>query len=253
MSWIATAPLPWIGLALAAALLAMLEIGYRVGARIARPEGDGGGGPDLLLSAVLGLLALLLGFTFSLALNRYEARRDLVQQEANALGTLWLRADLMVEPVRTPLKAEILTYAKARLAWSATEVRGAGLAETQAEQARIWALVRTAVRTEPVGELSLALIEATNEAFDVASARASSRVVTIPPRVLQVLGLYALLSALMLGYVLGASGRLHRVAADLLLVLLTLAMALIIDLDRPLGGAIRVSQAPLEAALADMR
>lgn len=252
LNWIASLPLPLIGLSLFAGLIVMLELGYRAPGRLGRADGEGGG-QDLLLSAVFGLLALLLGFTFSLALNRYEGRRELVQREANALGTAWLRADLLEEPARARLKGEIRSYGQVRLAWSETVPAGHSDLATAAAQDRLWGRLREVVRSEPSGELSRSLVESLNEAFDAASARASSRAVTLPGRVLQVLVLYALLSALMLGYVLGEGGRRHRVASMLLLALLALSMTLIMDLDRPLRGAIRVPQAPMETAVAAMR
>jgi hypothetical protein len=65
---------------------------------------------DHLLTAILGLLALLLGFTFSLALNRYETRRELVVQEANALGTTWLRVQLLEPPNKAVLSGLLRQY-----------------------------------------------------------------------------------------------------------------------------------------------
>src|SRR5262249_53004306 len=67
-------------------------------------------GHDYILSAVLGLLALLTGFTFSLAIGRFEVRRDLVLQQANALGTAYLRTQLLPEPHRTRLSGLIREY-----------------------------------------------------------------------------------------------------------------------------------------------
>src|SRR4051812_43090401 len=97
MDWIDTAPLGLVGLALFLILLICVEIGFRVRSAAGSAEGQIGN-QEFLLSAVLGLLALLLGFTFSMALNRYDGRRDLVVQEANAIGTTWLRAQLLREP-----------------------------------------------------------------------------------------------------------------------------------------------------------
>jgi len=99
MSWLETRPLTVIALAIMAALVAAATIGYRGHLWLLHRSGETEPeSHDHLLSAVLGLLALLLGFTFSLALNRYEARRDLVVQEANAIGTAWLRAQLLEPP-----------------------------------------------------------------------------------------------------------------------------------------------------------
>jgi hypothetical protein len=111
MAWLATLPLMGIGLVILVALLAAATIGYRghIWLRQRRGETDTES-HDHLLSAVLGLLALLLGFTFSLALNRYEARRDLVVQEANAIGTTWLRAQLLEPPNSAAMSNLLRSY-----------------------------------------------------------------------------------------------------------------------------------------------
>jgi len=119
MSWLETLPLTVIALAILAALLAAATIGYRGHLWLLHRSGETEPeSHDHLLSAVLGLLALLLGFTFSLALNRYEARRDLVVQEANAIGTTWLRTQLLESPNNTAMSGLLRGYLDARLAWS---------------------------------------------------------------------------------------------------------------------------------------
>jgi len=85
----------FIGLA---SILAMSEIGWQLGTRT---KGRAGSNFSTLESAMLGLLALMLAFTFSMALTRFEARRDAVLTEANAIGTTALRARLLPEPQRS--------------------------------------------------------------------------------------------------------------------------------------------------------
>ena len=242
------APLGLIGLLILLALLSAVELGYRghIGLRRLRGEqGPGKGSPDHLLSAVLGLLALLLGFTFSLALNRYETRRELVVQEANAIGTTWLRARLLEEPARTEMSRLLRVYADARIGWSDHEVRATDMALTARLQQQLWAVAGSAIRADSSPQLSRAVMDAMNESFDLAAARLAARSAHIPGRVLQVLLLYAALSMVMLGYILAANGRHHRIATSLLLMLLSLALTIIHDIDRPRSGAIQVSQQPL--------
>jgi hypothetical protein len=254
MSWFENASLILVGIMILAGLLAVFELGYRGHdwLKVDR-RGNRQPGPDYLLSAVLGLLALLLGFTFSLALNRYETRRDLVVQEANAIGTVWLRAQLLQEPVRATLLGQLRAYADARLAWSEAASDSAALARTGAIQQKLWASTGVAMRSDPSPQLSRGLMDAVNQAFDLASARSAARSAHIPDRVLSVLLLYAAISVIMLGYIQAAGGRVHRIATALLLVLLTLALTVILDLDRPRGGAILVSQQPLADLRVSMR
>src|SRR5262249_23862776 len=91
-----------------------------------------------ILSAVLGLLALLVAFSFGMALNRYEARRELVVTEANALGTAYLRIAILDDPAK--LRSLMLQYARARLAYGEMD-RDSSAAERDAErlQPQIWA------------------------------------------------------------------------------------------------------------------
>jgi hypothetical protein len=250
MAWHETAPLTALGLGALVLLGLGVEAGYRAHRWLGRNR-DGaaasGGQADHLLTAALGLLALLLGFTFSLALNRYEGRRDLVVQEANAIGTVALRAQLLAEPTCGTMADLLRQYVDARLAWSELDDSTASLTQTTALQARLWALTGTAIRTDPSPVVTRGLMEAMNASFDIASARAAARSAHVPAQVLGVLLLYAVLSMAMLGYHLAAGGRPHRIATALLLVLLTLALVVILDLDRPRSGAIQVSQQPLEA------
>jgi hypothetical protein len=249
MSWLETIPLIAVGLIIFALLLAGVEFGYRSHGWLQGRGGAGASrhdGPEHLLSAVLGLLALLLGFTFSLALNRYEARRDLVLQEANAIGTTWLRAQLLEEPNRTAMSKLLRDYVDARIVWSVSTDARPSLVATSAIQQKLWVITGAAVRTDSSAQLSRGVMDAMNGSFDLASARTVARSAHIPDRVLHILLLYAILSVVMLGYIQAANGRPHRVATTLLLVLLTLALIVILDVDRPRSGAIQVSQQPLE-------
>ncbi|WP_336966320.1 hypothetical protein [Sphingobium aquiterrae] len=251
-----TLPLPVVGLGILIALLLAMEAGFLLQRRMkARHPGKSAAAaaPDYLLSAVLGLLALLLGFTFSLTLNRYEARRDLVVQEANAIGTTWLRAQLLEGPNRMAMSNLLRAYAKARIDWSHDPAPVPDSGATEAIQKKLWAETGVAIRTEPSAQLSNGLMVAMNESFDVASARGVARSAHIPDEVLAMLLLYAILSSGMLGHIMANRAQPHRGATTLLLALVSLAMVLILDVDRPLGGAIQVSQKPLEDLRASMK
>lgn len=240
---------------LLAMFLVALELGFRIRQRLERRrEGQpdhGKGGQEFLFSAVLGLLALLLGFTFSVGMSRYEARQALVVQEANAIGTAWLRANLLEEPVRTALRSHFKTYVEARLEWSRT-------GQTDIDrmlqlQDDIWLVTGEALREDTSSALSRTVMEAVNRSFELASAREAAREAHIPDRVLALLILYAFISVLMLGYVSGAAGVLRRGAILLLLIQLSLAIALILDIDRPGTGGVLMSQQPIEMLLLSLK
>ena len=202
-----------------------------------------------ILSATLGLLALLVGFTFALALGRHESRREMVVTEANAIGTAWLRSALVPEPERAVLVDQLRRYADQRLALADAGENGAAISRAEAAtdslHAALWATSVAAVpRMQPATVVPL-LLAAMNDVIDVAGARRAALAARLPPSVLGALVLYALLAAGFLGYVTGAGARRPRLPAALLLLLLTLAFALILDLDRPRTGTITVSQRPL--------
>lgn len=242
-------PLLVIGLVILLTLAGAVALGYRGKVWLQRrsaPSPTTKSGPDHLLSAALGLLALLLGFSFSMALNRFDTRRDLVVQEANALGTTWLRIQLMSEPDRSDMSQLLKRYVDARLLWSEAFADTAAEGPTQALQDDLWTAMGKALRGDSPALLTRGAMDSLNESLDLAAARKALRSAHIPDTVLLVLLLYAVLSMIMMGSVLAASRQTHRGETALLLILLTLAHMVILDLDRPRTGAIQVSQQPME-------
>jgi hypothetical protein len=228
------------------ALLAARECGYllRKRRKASASAGDAEAGDGFTMTSVLGLLALLIAFSFSLSLQRYDARRELVISEANALGTTWLRTDLLDEADRTRLQTLLSRYIDIRVEFgtaSTPEQEATAFRKTEAMQQELWEATSEVVapfRTTPLAAL---LVTTTNESIDLAATRKATREARIPPRILLVLMIYALIAAAMVGYEKGH----HRAATSLLFVLLTLAASVVMDLDRPSTGAIRVSQQPM--------
>src|SRR3954452_11316694 len=105
-------PLPAIYFIGLAGILAVTEIGWQLGIGT---KGGGGSNITTLESAMLGLLALMLAFTFSMALSRFEARRDAVLNEANSIGTTALRARLLPDPHRSETLKLLREYVQIRL------------------------------------------------------------------------------------------------------------------------------------------
>src|SRR5688572_15602531 len=125
-------------------LLLATEAGYRAGAASRSRRGGDGGPPDLgtIPGAVLGLLALLLAFTYSFVTGRADARKQAVVSEANAIGTAWLRAGLVADPHRSELRRLLRQYLDTRIVTD--EVGGdrgrlAGhMAESERVQSQLW-------------------------------------------------------------------------------------------------------------------
>lgn len=239
-----------------ALLCAMLAITALGGSWMRGRQGVGEAGDDssggYLLSATLALLGLLIGFTFSMALGRYDARRAMVVSEANAIGTTWLRAGLVEGPAGDALRTELRAYAQLRVSLPEATDPVAVEDATGTAQARVWNAMRAGLPSLP-GPLTATLVTTTNEMFDAASTRRAEREARIPATVLDVLVVSTLLAGMIVGYVLGGrSLRRHRLVMGLLFVLLALAVTTVLDLDRPWSGTITISQAPMRETLAAM-
>jgi len=248
------APLWLIGIALFLALMLSFRLGLWLRGR-GKHHDDRTDDEGYLLSAALALLGLLIAFTFSLALNRYDSRRLLVVHEADAISTVWLRAGLADGKTGEALQRSIAHYAdlRLRLPRSADQAEAARIeAQSARLQTLLWQDMKVEIATMPA-PVATTLISAMNEMFDIAAARKAERAAHIPSDVLLVLILCAAMSATIIGYVLGSTGRSHRTVTTILFSLLTLALLLTLDLDRPWRGAIMVSQAPMIDMRAGLR
>jgi len=198
-----------------------------------------------IVSSVLGLLAILLGFTFSLAINRYEQRRELVIAHANAIGTTYLRVQLLAPPHRERLSKLLVDYTDNVVALGSAR-RGATsalLAKDDTFLTDIWAATTAAFDSIRPTSLSISLLQTTNDMIDLDSTRRNMRIVHIPREVFSVLLIYLIGAAGVLGFVL-AEGP-GRFAGGFILILLSLSLLLIIDIDRPASGIIREDQTPM--------
>jgi len=244
----------WVTTVLIAALLfGACELGFQIARRTDYEKSDEGH----VLSAVLALLGLLVGFTFSISVNRHEQRRMLVVDEANAIETEYLRAQMLPEPYRTRLADLLRRYADSRLALAAAgEDRSALLREYARADSLKRAMWVTTVEADSLVQpaaLSSLIAGGMNTVIELASSRRAALEARLPSIAFGSLLLFAVVAASMLGFVSGSGKHPRRFAAVVLLLLLALALGLILDLDRPLRGTIRVSQQPLIDARASMK
>ena len=247
-------------LALIAFILALLgasELGRRVGvARIARdPEGlpKGVGAAE---AAVFGLLGLLLAFSFSGAASRFEDRRHLITQEANAIGTAYLRVDLLPPDAQPGMRDLFRRYLDARLeTYRNAEDRAAtaaSLAEDTVLQGEIWSravaeTTRPGIPTQP----AMLLLPALNEMIDITTIRVMATRNHPPPVVFVMLVALGLVGALLVGYGTSVNRQrtwLHPLAFAVILAVTT---CVIVDLELPRLGFIRVDAA--DRILGDLR
>jgi hypothetical protein len=231
------------------AMLVFAEIGRRIGrARLARdPEGLERG-TGTVSSAMFALLGLLLAFTFAGAASRFEDRRHLITDEANAVGTAYQRVDLLPSDAQPAMRALFGRYLDARLAsyqqpGEPTMTRERMAAAT-ALQTEIWNLAITGSTREgvrlPIAQL---LLPALNEMFDITTTREMATENHPPLAIFLLLGILCLIAALMVGYDTSPNQRrgwLHTVIFSLIL---SMTIYVIIDLEFPRLGTIRVDSA----------
>lgn len=229
--------------------LAAAEIGYRWGLRLhrahdaARKEQIGG-----IQGAILGLLALLLGFTFAMSVARYENRRSLVLEDANAIGTTYLRASLLGAPHTQEVQRLLKLYVQARLDFydaGADQAKQRAAEESSATlQRQLWAHAVEAGKDAP-GPLTATFVNTLNEMIDLDAARVNALKTHVPGAVWLLLLIVAACGCYACGYAAGATGARGQFGALILPILVAVVIALIADLDRPRRGFIGISQQPM--------
>jgi hypothetical protein len=209
----------------------------------------------VLQAALLGVVGLLLAFGLSLALGRYEDRRAATVTEANAIGTSYLRSQLLAEPVRTKSLELWPHYTDLALRVSREVPGSAAMRRTTAAegslQRRLWALAGDAIAAAPLASAPRLYVDNVNSTFDAQAARLAALNNRVPGAVLvlEVFGAAVALGLLALHISLLGRGLGAILAAT---VLVTLLLLVIFDLDRPARGLITVPSAPLASVRASM-
>ncbi len=230
-------------------LLLGLEVGYRLGLRARR---RGNPMPQLgpIQGAALGLLGLLLGFSFSGAATRFIERQDIIVREANAIGTAFLRAELLDEPHRARLRTELRGYADDRLELFRTIDPTAEATIQDRLEARhlsIWAAGLEGVRADPA--MTMAVLPPLNETFDLLGVRNASTQRHLPRAVLALLVSCSMLSVGLIAYGCGRDGKRQLIGTGSLVLLIAAALWLTIDLDYPRLGSITMRDDALAAVI----
>ena len=239
---------PLAGLFATTFLLVMLsvECGWRLG-RLQRGQSDREMDAPVgtMVTASLGLLAFLLAFTFQMAASRFDVRRQLVVDEANAIGTAYLRAQLLAG--RNGEIQELLRdYLDARLEAVRTGAIAAGIRQSEALHGELWAEAITVARLDPDSVIASLFIESLNEVIDLHTRRIASGVRTRIPGTIW-LGLFTVagFSLGAMGYQVGLAGSRRSLVIVAVAVTFSTVIWLIADLDRPQEGALKVSQQAL--------
>jgi hypothetical protein len=209
----------------------------------------------ILQGALLGLVGLLLAFGLSLAVSRYENRRANVVTEANAIGTTFLRAQTLPEPIRSRSLELLTEYTKSALRLSdhvpGSAAAQAAVDEEAHQQRQLWALAGQALDRAPTASAPRLYVETLNDMIDQETVRVAALGNRVPTAVLvlEVVGAAVALALLAAYLVIAGRGEIAVVLASMLVAFLLLVT---VDLDRPTRGMIRVPDTVLTNQLASM-
>jgi hypothetical protein len=225
--------------------LVLVGVALEAGFRMSHPRRRLLEGAATLQGAVLALVGLLLAFSFSLSEQRFDLRRHVVVDEANAIGTLYLRTGLWSEPARFRMRDLLRRYLDVRIESYASGIRElAGLApEADRLQYDLWSLLEQEAPRLPAPTLLLST-QALNQVIDLGTVRRAEFENRLPDSVVYMLLLAVLGAGLLIGY--RPEGKQRGVALwAIFAVLVSGLLFVLLDLDRPRRGLIQVSQRPL--------
>jgi hypothetical protein len=238
----------WIIILLAGIMALAIESGYRIGRRdMHRTSELSRNQINTIQSSLLGILALILGFTFSIALDRYNSRSSAEIAEANAIGTAYLRSELLPESVRPQIQSAIKEYLSVRMQDSTISLdrqteREALLNRAVQLQTTLWDYAIEVSTTDPNPVTSGLFVQSLNEMIDNYSIRLAEINRHIPEFVLVLLYSAFIVTGGMIGYTAGLADHRPAFATYIMVMLIILLLFMVIDLDRPRSGIIQVSQ-----------
>lgn len=225
-------------------MLGLLELGRRLGVRRMERDGDAAReGMGAVEGAVFALMGLLVAFTFSGAAARLDTRRSQIVDEANAIGTAWLRLDLAPAAAQPALRHLFRRYLDARLAMydklPDIDAARAEWAVAQKLQNEIWSQAVSATRETPAPTAVL-LLSALNQMIDITTVRTMATRIHPPLIIFLTLGVVALAGALLAGYGMAAAKTRSWFHMLAFAAIMAITVYVILDLEFPRFGLIRV-------------
>jgi hypothetical protein len=237
-------------------MVLFLEVGHRLRLRamLINPE-KSMAGLGVVEGALFGLMGLVIAFTFSGAAARFDAKRHLIVDEANNIGTAYLRIDLLPEPAQPEIREKFRQYLDARLESYKTLPTVGGVMprmETATElQQDIWKLSIAATKNGVNPQATLLLLPALNAMFDIANTRAMATQLHPPPIIFVLLATLALVCSLLAGFGMAEGGARSWIHILAFAVVLTVTVYVIIDMEYPRVGLIQIDK--FDQALVEVR
>jgi hypothetical protein len=234
-----------VGTATLLLFLCVSEGGYQLGRFRAKPRESKEGEVGPALGGLIGMLGLLLAFTFGMASARFDLRKQLLVEQANAIGTAYLRTDLLPDARRTEARALLRDYVGAQLDAVNAGRTADALARGQGVLDKLWSLA-TATALERPTPVSALFVQAINDVIDAQGKRvALGWQNPLPLSIIATLYLVSLLVLAVMGFEGGMAGKRRPVVTLVLGVTLAVVVLMILDLDRPQEGFLRNSQRPM--------
>jgi hypothetical protein len=239
-------------------LFVAVEIGFRFGLRRHHAErsAEKSTRGDVTLGSMLALLGLMLAFTYAFTLSRADARKQSVVEEANAIGTAFLKADLLPEPGKSEIRDRLLDYARTRVITHEMvkdpSAREQFIGRTMAAQAQLWPATKRALEGNTLGPYESSMVQAVNDVLDAHTRRVTAALDHMPEVVSALLLLIAAVSLAVAAHNAGLSGRMNRWRIGGFTLMLAGLMLVILDFDRPQVGFIMLDETPLSALVKDL-
>jgi hypothetical protein len=226
------------------ALWAALEAGYRFGQwRHVHTPDEQVQQVGAIVASILGLLALVLGFTFSFAASRFEDRRQGVLEEANAIGTTYLRTRMLPPEMRQEAAQALKEYVDVRLEGVRSGDPTSAMARSEQLQEVLWIQAAKAGEQNQTSVMLSLYVDSLNNLIDMHAVRLQAGIRSRIPAVMWVgLLIMSLCSMGAVGYQAGLSNTRRSPVKYIMVVNFTIVLALIADLDRSQQGLLRVGQ-----------
>lgn len=233
------------------------ELGFRFGRRAGLGDSERSRAvSNGLKASILGLVALLLGFSYSSTSSRYYQRQRMALDEANAIGTCYLRAGLLDAPEATNIQSHLKHYTQLRIDFFNNGLRNDVFAEDEAamnvEMESLWGEVEAAVRGQGEKVRLSQIVPAANAVIDLNAMRAWSVRNPMPISILMLLAICLVVSGGIMGHSSGEVGKRFLGLWFCLNILITLVLFVVLDFDRPRRGLIQVDHTPLVELEASM-
>jgi hypothetical protein len=251
-SWLYQQNPIWIIVCLFLAMSIAAEVGYRVGRRLHPKSDDAGRGHfGSIVGSLLGLLALLLSFTFAMSANRYDVRRQLVVTDANALEAFYLQSSLLPDAARASFKQLLREYIDLRarvadLRHDATAKEASEFsARSEAIHDQMWNVVKESASTNPPARGVDSMFKSLTDVMSIQRSRMFAWESRVPDSVIWLLLLGCVAGTAAIGLSGGLGNHRGLPARVIVTVLLGATIYVVLDLDRPHEGMIHISQRPI--------